>query len=214
MRFLNLAFVMTAVVVSAPLSFAQEGISPEVFAACEAKTPNDFKQQLACVKEQSNALDALNDLKTPKSRQIAVEPKVEEDAEQASTLGNAGAEDYCSDQYTSAETKPKWQACVDSEKAAHGEIAAALASIDSDIPGDPYTACRNYIFAYQPEAAKVYVPQVFMLQCLKAKAPTRDFGVCYQNFENRLFNRDVTTVSAENIGRVADCFFSKLAGAP
>jgi hypothetical protein len=52
MRFLFLAFVMTANTFFSPIVQAQEGVTPEVFAACEAKTPNDFKQQLACVKEQ------------------------------------------------------------------------------------------------------------------------------------------------------------------
>lgn len=236
MRFLNIAFVMTAFTLSAPDVQAQDGISPEVFAACEAKTPNDFKQQLACVKEQAEALNALNALKNTKSRQIAVQPKVKEGVEtetesdtesepkanaavaaEPPTTGSfdaASAEVFCKGQTNESGAAIDWKACVESETAAHGALAAALASVDSDIPGDPYEACRNYIFAYQPDAAKVYMPQVYMLQCLQAKVPTRDFGKCYETFEHRIFNRDVTTVSEQNIGRVADCFVSRLEGAP
>ena len=224
MRFLNVAFVMTAVGFCAPVTLAQDGISPEVFAACEAKTPDDFKQQLACVKEQATALDALKALKQNKSRQIAVQPKVKDQIEpEAEVVAappatggfDAGtAETFCRNQTSETGAAIDWKACVESETAAHGAMAVALASVDSDIPGDPYEACRNYIFAYQADAAKVYLPQAMMLQCLQAKAPTRDFGKCYQTYEHRIFNRDVTSVSEENIGRVADCFVSRLGGAP
>ncbi len=234
MRFLNVAFVMTALSVSVSCVQAQDGISPEVFAACEAKTPNDFKQQLACVKEQAEALDAINALKKTKSRQIAVQPKVTEPVDtdteteaepeakvavaapptESGGFDTASAEAFCKTQTTETGAAIDWKACVESETSAHGALAAALASVDSDIPGDPYEACRNYIFAYQPDAAKVYMPQAYMLQCLQAKAPTRDFGKCYQAYEHRIYNRDVTSVSEENIGRVADCFVSRLEGAP
>jgi hypothetical protein len=236
MRFLNVAFVMTALTLSTSTVQAQDGISPEVFAACEAKSPNDFKQQLLCVKEQAEALNALNDLKKEKSRQIAVQPKVKEgvetetdsssDAEpeakaavatppaDGSGFDAASAETFCKGQTNESGAAIDWKACVESETAAHASLAAALAAVDNDIPGDPYEACRNYIFAYQPDAAKVYMPQIYMLQCLQAKAPTRDFGKCYETFEHRIFNRDVTTVSEQNVGRVADCFVSRLEGAP
>ncbi len=59
-----------------------------------------------------------------------------------------------------------------------------------------------------------YVSQVQMLQCLKAKAPTRDFARCYENFVQRIFTRKVTSVPAENAANVADCFNTTLAGGP
>ena len=217
MRFLNVAFVMTTVVFSVASLQAQDGISPEIFAACEAKTPNDFKQQLNCVKEQSGALKAPKDLKQEKSRQIVVQPKIEEKiAPETQTEGvaSASAEDFCKRHSTGTGTDVDWKACVENETAAQKAITAALAAVDSDIPGDPYIACQNYITAYQALNKDGYVSQVHMLQCLKAKAPTREFGRCYQNFEQRIFNRDVTSVSVENAGYVAGCFVNALAGAP
>jgi hypothetical protein len=217
-RFLNVAFVMTALTLTAPHLRAEDGISPEVFAVCEAKTPNDFKQQLACVKEQVQALDGLKDLKQPKSRQIVVQPKIEDknelDTGAVVDVANATVEDFCKRQSAGDGGKVDWKTCVENETAAQKAIAAALDAVDSDIPGDPYFACQNYITAYQTRDKNAYISQVHMVQCLKAKAPTRDFGRCYQNFEQRIFNREVTSVSVENAGYVAGCFVSTLAGGP
>jgi hypothetical protein len=220
MRFLNIAFVMTALTVFVPYGQAQDGLSPEVFAACEAKSPTDFKQQLACVKEQAEALSALNALKKPKSRQIVVQPKPQDESQTDVAAPPSSdqivetVEEFCKLQTTGSGAQVDWKACVDGEIAAHAALAAALDVVDSDIPGDPYIACRNYISAYQPMAETAYVSQVHLLQCLQAKAPTRDFGKCYQNYEHRIFNRDVRSVSAENAGYVAGCFVSTLAGGP
>lgn len=218
MRFLYVAFVITALGVSTPLTQAQDGISPEVFAACEAKTPNDFKQQLVCVKEQSAALDALKALKKGKTRQIAVTPKAAEVGEKKPKSSNGldenAAAQFCDSRREVIGTLSSPKICIEDEIAAHAAMAEAIDTVDSDIPGHPFISCRNYITAFQPLADDAYLPQQYMLQCLKAKAPTRDFGRCYQNYERRVFTRDVKTVSAENASYIVGCFLHAMAGGP
>jgi hypothetical protein len=217
MRVSILAFVIVASTVLPASLSAQESISPEVFAACEAKTPNDFKQQLVCVEEQATAIDALNALKKGKTRQIVVTPKAENADVVTATQADfdaAAAEAYCKGQTTVDGAAVDWKACLESEADAHKGMAVALASIDSDIPGDPMTACRNYITAFQVSASAAYVPEARLIQCLKARAPTREFGRCYQNYEHRVFTRGVTSVSREAADDVANCFLNALAGAP
>lgn len=218
MGVLNVAFVVMAVSVFAPLCFAQNEISPEIFSACEAKTPKDFKQQLECVKEQAAAQKALNELKSGPSRQIVVQPKAGADVAKkplaASGFDEADATDFCNNRPATEKDITSLKACVAAEIEAQAALAEAIDTVDSDIPGDPYVACRNYISAYQPQSETAYVPQSYMLQCLKAKAPTRDFGRCYQNYEQRVFTREVTTVSAEKAASISACFLFALAGGP
>ncbi len=142
MRFLNVAFVMTAFTICSPLVQAQEGVSPEVFAACEVKTPNDFKQQLACVKDQVEAQNALKDLKENKTRQIVVTPK-------ATDAKDGGERAIARSQHSRNTAKDKWTACVTAETAAHAAMEAALQTTDTDIPGDAYAVCRNFVSAFQ-----------------------------------------------------------------
>jgi hypothetical protein len=173
-------------------------------------------------------LKALNALKETKTRQIVVKPKAEDTVKtttetepavsvvpsQAPEFDANGAAIYCKAKTDLTGTAVDWNVCLENETAAHEAMSAAIAAVDSDIPGDPYVACRNYITAYQPLAEITYLPQVYVLQCLKAKAPTRDFGRCYQNYEHRIFTRKVTSVSVETADLVAKCYLSTLAGAP
>jgi hypothetical protein len=226
MRFFIVAIVTTALTSFTAFALAEDTtaqLSPDVFKQCEAKFPIDFKQQLACVKDQVEALDAL---KQPTTRQIAVEPKAkeEEDAEvpasqpiQATNAVEAeadGAENYCDVQIGKQIIRDSWATCLANEKAAHAAIGDAIKGVDSDIVGDPYAVCRNFVSAFQLHDANLYVPQVPMLLCLKAKAPTRDFAKCYENYAHAHYDRDVKSVPAEDASFVANCFNVTTAGGP
>jgi hypothetical protein len=238
MRFLIFAFAMTTVSTFAWAEEAALGISPEIFAACEKQTPTDFKQQLACVKEQVEAFNALSKLKPEPTRQIVVQPKpaapsdaqpVEEEValdapaaapEPAAKAAAVPAEKiadaefnpqpYCNAQFDHGNQADAWSACMDSEIDAHKSIKQAIRNVSSDTVGDPYEACRNFTTGFGHPGGTAYLPQRAMLNCLKSKTPTRIFSECYRNFVGKVFRREVQNVPAKHVEQVANCFNENL----
>jgi hypothetical protein len=216
MRFLCLAF---ATWIAATPAVAAEATAPEILAACEKKFPADDKQQLDCVKEQ---VDALNKPKKPANRQIVVKPRagaseeetetelaVEDDAPDVSEPETA-TEDFCSEQ-NGASGSDAWKRCMAEEAKAQAAIPDALANLNSDIAGDAYKTCLNFTLAYQPPAHGAQLSHVLMLNCLQAKAPTRAFSICYENFVGERFSREIKTVSSRHAQDVARCFNAEIA---
>jgi hypothetical protein len=221
MRFLCLAFVLS---VSASAVVAQDAIAPEVFAACEAKFPSDFKQQLACVKEQSAAAGELDGLKKPANRQIVVKPKPEtviddgaaEETKssaapqvnqiEADTLEQRAAQAFCDGEHGGISGSDSWKRCMADEAKARDLVDDALATLNSDIAGDPILTCQHFTQAFQPPGHGYHLSQKRMLNCLKAKKPTLAFARCYESYVGERYTRDIQSVPERHAKDVAHCF--------